>query len=273
MSLKIAILDLYDGHPNQGMRCIQDIIITFSQTHHTAITYQIFKVRDQNELPDTSFDVYISSGGPGSPVDSEGTEWENNFFKLMDDLEAINNDPAASDKKYVFFICHSFQLMCRKYKLGNVTKRNSTSFGIFPIHKTTEGQFEEIFSGLEDPFYTVDSRDWQVIQPNEENFEAMGAKILAIEKERPHVDLERCIMSIRFSEYFFGTQFHPEADPIGMKEHLQNEEKKKIVIEAHGEEKYYEMMHFLEHPEKLERTQSQILPAFLHQAINALQEA
>ena len=80
-------------------------------------------------------------------------------------------------------------------------------------------------------------------------------------------------MAIRFNEYFFGTQFHPEADPIGMREHLLKEEKKNQIIELHGEEKYQEMMALLEDPQILERTQSRILPSFLDQAINALQEA
>ena len=80
-------------------------------------------------------------------------------------------------------------------------------------------------------------------------------------------------MAIRFNHYFFGTQFHPEADPIGMREHLLKEEKKQQIIELHGEAKYNEMMAFLDDPQILERTQSQIIPSFLDQAINALQEA
>ena len=80
-------------------------------------------------------------------------------------------------------------------------------------------------------------------------------------------------MGIRFNEYFFGTQFHPEADPVGMREHLLKEEKKNQIVELHGEEKYQEMMALLEDPQILERTQSQIIPAFLNQAVNALQEA
>ena len=273
MSLKIAILDLYDGAPNQGMRGFQEILKRYSQQHQLSIDYHIFDVRGKNQFPSTDFDIYISSGGPGSPVESEGSEWENNYFNLIDQLEAINNDPIRTDKKHVFFVCHSFQLMCRKYKLGNVTKRKSTSFGIFTVNKTEAGQSEEILSGVPDPFYTVDSRDWQVIEPNEKQFEAIGATLLALEKERPHVNLERCMMAIRFNEYFFGTQFHPEADPIGMRQHLLNKEKKQQIIEIHGQEKYDEMMFFLEDPEILEHTQNQIIPSFLNQAINSMQEA
>ncbi|PSR57307.1 GMP synthase [Adhaeribacter arboris] len=255
------------------MRCIQDILQRYSLRNQIPLVYQVFDVRANNEIPSTDFDIYISSGGPGSPLESEGSVWENNYFNLIEKLENINRNPNRVDKKHVFFICHSFQLICRKYQLGKISKRKSTSFGIFPIPRTADGQFEELFNGLGDPFFAVDSRDWQVIEPNEEKFEAIGAKLLALEKDRPHVNLERCLMAIRFTDYFFGTQFHPEADPVGMKEHLLTEEKKNQIIEVHGAEKYWEMLQFLDDPEKLERTQNQIIPAFLDQAIHALQEA
>ncbi|ALJ00129.1 type 1 glutamine amidotransferase [Rufibacter tibetensis] len=270
MSIKVAILDMYDGHANQGMKCIQDILKKFKKNNSVDLTYQIFDVRGKNEIPDTSFDIYISTGGPGSPTESEGSEWENNYFAFIDELESINNDPARTDKKYGFFICHSFQLLCRKYKLGNVVKRRSTSFGIFPIYKTEHWDNEEIFSGTDETFYAVDSRDWQVIEPDEAQFEKTGAKLLAIEKERTHVNLERCMMAIRFSDYFFGTQFHPEADPVGMKAYLLEEENKERVIKAHGENKYYEMLHLLENPVELEFTRKEIIPSFLHNAINSM---
>lgn len=264
---------MYAGYPNQGMRGIHDILVRFSVANQIKLVYQIFDVRSKNEIPSTEFDIYISSGGPGSPLESEGTEWDNNYFKLINELEIINKNPNRSDKKYVFFICHSFQLICRKYQLGKISKRKSTSFGIFPISRTSAGQSEKIFQGLGNPFFAVDSRDWQVIEPDEEQFIAIGAKILALEKERPHVDLERCLMAIRFNAYFFGTQFHPEADPVGMKKHLLNEDKKNQIIQAHGADKYADMLQFLDDPQKLEKTQNQIIPAFLNIAIHALQEA
>jgi hypothetical protein len=40
------------------------------------------------------------------------------------------------------------------------------------------------------------------------------------------------------------------------------EDKKKAVIENHGEEKYYQMLDYLDDPEKIEKTESLILPTF-----------
>ena len=67
-----------------------------------------------------------------------------------------------------------------------------------------------------------------------------------------------------------GTQFHPEADAIGMAMYLQREDKKKVVIEAHGEEKWQSMVEQLMDPGKILWTYSHILPNFLTYAANQL---
>jgi imidazoleglycerol phosphate synthase glutamine amidotransferase subunit HisH len=129
---------------------------------------------------------------------------------------------------------------------------------------------ETVFEGLKDPFYAVDSRDYQVIAPNYEELEKMGGKILTIEKERPHVPYDRAIMAVRFNDYFMGTQFHPEADAIGMLMHLQSEEKKQVVIAEHGLEKWQSMVEQLQDPDKIRYTYSHVLPNFLNQAVGSL---
>ena len=271
--LKIAILDLYEGHPNQGMRCIREIINQYGESNHLEISWDEFNVRQKNEVPDLSYDLYISSGGPGSPLESEDSPWEKNYFHWLHHVEKWNNDIANLTKKHVFFICHSFQLACRHYKIGHVTKRKSTAFGVFPMHMLNEGKDETIFEGLNDPFYGVDSRDYQVIQPHHNRVMEMGARILCIEKERPHIPLERAIMAIRFNEFMIGTQFHPEADAIGMSMYLQTEEKKKTVIESHGYEKWEQMIDHLNDPDKILWTYSHILPNFLDQSVNHILQA
>jgi GMP synthase-like glutamine amidotransferase len=264
--VKVAILDMYEGYENQGMRCIREIINQFGEINHLEVEWDEFDVRLKKETPDTSYDLYISTGGPGSPLESEGSDWENEYFKWLNSVEQWNNNPDNYQKKYVFFICHSFQLVCRYWKLATVTKRISTAFGVFPIHLLEDGKNEIVFNGLNDPFYAVDSRDWQVIEPKMDIL-YKGAKILCIEKERPHVPLERAIMAMRFNEYFFGTQFHPEADAIGMSMYLQTEEKKKTVIENHGYEKWESMLKHLNDPDKILSTYSHILPNFLNAAV------
>ena len=272
-TIRIAILDLYEGVANEGMRCIRQIIKEWTATHHFSVECREFDVRQKNELPDTSFDIYISSGGPGDPLTSRFEDWDIAWCKWLKEIERWNENPEATDKKHVFFICHSFQLASRYFNAGILTKRKSTAFGIFPVHMLEDGEDEQVFDGLRDPFYAVDSRDHQLIQPNHDLLNKMGSKILCIEKDRPHVPYERAVMGIRFNEFMVGTQFHPEADAEGMSMYLQKEDKRKTVIENHGEAKLNSMLEHLEDPDKILWTYSHVLPNFLNQSVGLLVEA
>src|SRR6185369_17253750 len=112
-TLKVAILDLYEGQANEGMRCLRNILLEFSEQHNVEIERKEFDVRLKQEVPDMSYDIFISSGGPGSRLESRYSEWEEKYFKWLDEAERWNNNPANEQKKYVLFICHSFQLACR----------------------------------------------------------------------------------------------------------------------------------------------------------------
>jgi GMP synthase-like glutamine amidotransferase len=271
--IRIAILDLNEGKPNQGMRCINQIITEWMVTSELDVQTQEFEVRVKNELPDTSFDIYISSGGPGDPLSSRFDDWDINWNKWLNEMERWNDNPSNAQKKHIFFICHSFQLACRYFNAGILTKRRSTAFGVFPVHMLEAGKNEPVFDRLADPFYAVDSRDYQLVQPNHGLLKKMGASILCIEKERPHVPYERAVMGIRFNEYMIGTQFHPEADAIGMTRHFSSDEKRQTVIENYGEEKLNSMLQHLNDPDKIMWTYARILPNFLNLAVGALEMA
>jgi homoserine O-succinyltransferase/O-acetyltransferase len=269
--IRIAILDLYEGEANQGMRCIRHIINEWSHVQGLKVAFDEFDVRCRNEVPDLSYDMYISTGGPGSPLDTIGSEWETKYFNWLSSVEGWNEEESNTKKKSVFFICHSFQLASRYFGIGKICKRKSTSFGVFPVHVLPAGQADSMFQGLDDPFYVVDSRDYQVIHPDLERIHSMGAEILCIEKFRPHVPYVQAIMGMRFNKYMVGMQFHPEADAIGMSMYLQLEERKRNVIENHGEEKWRSMLDQLNDPDKIMYTQARVLPNFLNEACTQLQ--
>ena len=263
---RLAILDLYDNTPNQGMRCIKEIADRFADE----MEYEIFDVRGKAEVPDLSYDIYISSGGPGSPLDGDG-HWDKKFHNFLGELWQWNANPMNTGK-FLFLICHSFQMACHYFEVAEVTKRKSISFGTFPVHQTEEGLKDSLLGELPDPFYAADFRTWQVVQPKQEVIERRNAKILALEKIRPDVPLERAIMAIRFSDEIIGVQFHPEADPEGMLAHFQEPERSKSIIEEHGQEKYQRLLEDLEDPNKIALTHERVLPEFLNRAINLLQE-
>lgn len=269
-TVKVAITDMYNGIANEGMRCIQEILHQANGAFYgIPIQYDIFEARQKSEIPDSSYDIFISSGGPGDPFDGHGEEWEKKYIKLLDNIWN-HNEKNTSGKKYLFAICHSFQLMARFFKLAVVTLRKSTSFGILPMHKTAAGKNELIFTDLPDPFFAADFRDYQVIQPNKPKFQQLGAEIIALEKIRPHVDLERAIMGIRISPEIVGVQFHPEADRKSMLTHFQKSEIKEKVIKNKNKDKYGIILHRLEDPIYLRPTRQTVLPNFLNNAVENL---
>jgi GMP synthase - Glutamine amidotransferase domain len=259
--IRIALLDMNNNHVNQGFRNIKEISEAFQKSSEEKVIIKTFDVRFKNEIPNIQdFDIFISSGGPGDPH-REGLEWEDRFAAFLDAI--LDHNKNNDNKKYLFLICHSFQLASIHWQLGNICKRKSYSFGVMPVHKTEEGHDEFLFKNLPDPFYAVDSRAFQFIEPNYDRFEELGMKIVAIEKFRPHINLERAIMAIRFSDEIFGTQFHPEANPASMIENLKEEKNKEAMIENFGMEKYLETLDRIDDEDKIILTQAQILPRFL----------
>lgn len=262
--IRLALLDMNNNHANQGMRNIKEISQAFKENSEENIEIEVFDVRYKDEMPEIEdFDIFISSGGPGNPH-REGYVWEQKFANFLDGI--WNHNKEHENKKHLFLICHSFQLASIHWKLGNVCKRKSYSFGVMPIHQTFQGEKDFLLKNLPDPFYAVDSRAYQLIEPNMENFEKLGMEIIGLEKFRPQVHLERAVMAIRFSDEIFGTQFHPEADPAGMMKNLEDEKNREAMIEMYGMEKYLETVDRMDDPDKILLTQAQILPRFLQNA-------
>ena len=262
--IKVALLDMNNNHANQGMRNIKEISQAFKENADEDVTIELFDVRYKNEVPNIAdFDIFISSGGPGNPH-QEGYEWEKKYAEFLTGIWEHNQ--RQEDKKFLFLICHSFQIASIHWNIGNICKRKSYSFGVMPIHKTEEGENDFLLKNLPNPFYAVDSRAYQLIEADEEKMEKMGMKIMALEKVRPHIHLERAVMAIRFSAEIFGTQFHPEADPKGMIENLKNDKNRTAMIQNFGVEKYLETIDRMDDPDKIILTQRQILPRFLQSA-------
>lgn len=260
--LKLAILDMYEGTRNLGMDNIKDIVRMFQAD----LDFEVFDVRSAVKVPDLSHDIYIFSGGPGNPLVGDES-WLKPFHNLIDDLWHYNRSEEDGAKKYVFFICHSFQMACHHFGLGEINRRRKKSFGTFPVHKTEDGEREWLFSPLDEPFWVADFREYQVVQPNFDRMAAIGARLLCIEKDRPHVELERAMMAIRFSPEMIGTQFHPEANPNGMREYFAEPERVEAILEEYGEQRYRSMVADLQDPAKIDRTHDTILPLFLADSI------
>ncbi|MCB0659005.1 MAG: homoserine O-succinyltransferase [Saprospiraceae bacterium] len=264
---KVAILDLYDGTPNMGMKNLKNILAN----HPHPFQVEVFDVRQKDEVPGMNYDIYISSGGPGSPL-PEGHAWEAKYYAWLDTLMQYN-DQHPESPKYAFFICHSFQMICYHLGLGMIEPRPKKSFGIYPISKTAAGKDFELFDGLSDPFYAADFRQYQVVDPDLNAFRKWNASLLAIEVE-DEVQLRfGALMAIQVGEYITTTQFHPEADPEGMRDYARKDEWRTTISQQYGEDIYWEMINYLNDPEKIEMTFQQVLPGFLDKSVSSILNA
>ncbi len=271
---KVALLDLYDGEINLGIPSIHGLVSKFNRSASAEVLeIEDFTTRKSCIVPGLDHDLYISSGGPGSPFDGVGSKWEATYFNLIDEIwahnESVDVKQGYKSPKHVLFICHSFQMMCRHFELGEVVARKSQSFGVFKTFQTPAGLSDPLLNGLKKPFYVADFRDWQVVQPNIKNIDAFGATIIVNEKKRPHIPLERAMMGIRVSREMVGVQFHPEANPEGMLLHFQEENHQHGIIEKHGELKFKQIIERLKDPSFLLHTYQTIIPNFFRDAITS----
>ncbi len=256
--LHIAVLDLYDGSANMGMDCIYEILQNWSKDSKVEIIISTFDVRAKNELPQDNFDLYISSGGPGSPIDTIDTQWDIDYCNWLDKMFV--------SKKPVLLICHSFQLACRHFGIGSVGLRKSKQLGILPIHPTAA---HPIFNQLPDPFFALESRLYQITEPNDEKIQAIGASIIALEKIRPQLPYQRALMAVAFNENMIGVQFHPEATKDRLVKYFETDAIKEAVLADFSEEKLDQIKSSLQDPNKIEHTCSHFIPNFLQQMLLA----
>ena len=101
--IKIATIDLYNNERNEGIRCIKEIVSEVQNRYkEQEITYQVFDTRFKDEIAGIDNDIFISSGGPGSPFEGEGTKWEKDYFNLIQKIWDHNQNNTER-KKYIFF--------------------------------------------------------------------------------------------------------------------------------------------------------------------------
>ncbi len=262
--VKMAILDMNNNVDNMGIASIKRIADRFA-----VIDYDVFDVRYKGEMPGLEYDIYISSGGPGDPLDGDGV-WDKAYFDLMDQLWAHNLQNES--KKYVFFICHSFQMICHHLRIGQISLRKKESFGIVPVDVTDDGRKDPLLMPLHIPFYGADFRRYEVIYPDMSRLKELDARITALENPDLDIDDNRALMAVRFSDAWFGTQFHPEAHPDGMVRYLRDPKRKEKILDQFGINVYEEMMHNALHPDRLTNTRDHILPGFIKNALDRILE-
>jgi len=72
---------------------------------------------------------------------------------------------------------------------------------------------------------------------------------------------------MRISPEIVGTQFHPEADPVGMAHHFSQETQRNGIIQKHGLAKFEQIMKRLDDANYLQRTYDRFIPSFIQNAV------
>jgi homoserine O-succinyltransferase/O-acetyltransferase len=271
--LRIALLDMNNGYKNQGFRCISEIVAgsigSWNRRHgELPAVVEHFRVRDRGEVPRHRFDIYISSGGPGSPHDGEGQQWEKDYFRLLDSI--IEHNLHKERKTYFFAICHSLQVMARRLRFAEVVPAPRPVYGIMPVYPTSDGMQSYIFQDFADRFFAFERRNYQVVAPDRSVLASLGARVLAIESR--HGLKGKAIMALSIGDQFQATQFHPEADRDSVLRNFLDPEKCTDILELNGEDLYNKMLASLRAEDRVKRVRTLVIPKFLTRAYEHLTE-
>ena len=93
--LRMCIVDMNDGHENQAIRCFRLLCTEFHKhvrktNPDIELELEHVSVRDKNEMPSRDCDLYVSSGGPGSPFDGDGKPWVKGYCDFLDHVADDN---------------------------------------------------------------------------------------------------------------------------------------------------------------------------------------
>ena len=87
--LTACLVDMNHGHANQAMRCLRGIVARFFERvreRNPDLSCVLTEVspRDTQAVVPGDCDLYLSSGGPGSPYDGHGLPWVTDYARFLD---------------------------------------------------------------------------------------------------------------------------------------------------------------------------------------------
>ncbi len=264
-----------NGVANQAIRSFRSIVAAFVERvratnpglEHT-LTY--VQPRNLGEAPPRDCDLYLSTGGPDSPVDGFRESWVPAYRKFVDSVVEgqLKHGPASPG---LLGVCYSFEILTLHFGIAKLEPR-PRKFGIMPVYPTETGQRSDLLGAFGDRFFAWEHRSWQAVDLDERRLRELGGELYARES-RDGVSKGPCMTSFRFAQGAEGTIFHPEADRPGVLNWIDRPEQQKAVIEAYGELVYHRMRKTIDDPMRLARTYALLIPGWLSRQFNALAPA
>lgn len=272
--LRVCLIDMNNGHPNQAMRCLRLLVSRFHEhirTTNPGIDIQLVQVspRDKGERAPDDCDLYLASGGPGSPYDGDGQQWLTDFEHFLDAVVEDNlvRGPAA---RALFGVCYSFEIIVRHYKLATVAPRATRKFGVMPVYTTAAGRAHPLLAPFGDRLFAFEHRNWEAIDLDESALKKLGGTVLARESREGRDDKGKAILGLDVAPGIETVQFHPEADRAGVIAWVTRPDQAQAFREAYGDETYERMLKTLDDPNRLARTFAILIPGWMVRKFNGM---
>lgn len=271
--LRVCLVDMNNGHVNQAMRCLRGIVGQFfqkAQQHNPTLQVELSEVspRDTGERIPRTADLYIGSGGPGSPFEGEGTEWSKDFGEFCDGLVTSHQGPAEAHRS-IFAICYSFELVVMHFGVCEVAPRSERKFGVMPIYTTSEGRHHPLLRAFGDRLFAFEHRNWEAVDLDSRKLSSLGGSVLARES-RDGFSKGRALLGLEVAPGVEAVQFHPEADRAGVMNWVARPEQAAAFREQYGELTYQAMLRTLDDPRRLARTYALVIPGWMARRFNEL---
>jgi GMP synthase-like glutamine amidotransferase len=271
------------GVTNEAIRCFHRILDGFQAkvgraNENVEIVVRHVQPRNLSEAAPRDFDLYLSTGGPGSPFDGWDDPWCTKYREFLDGLvdDALRGHDAP---RSALLVCHSFEIAIAHTKIASMERRPTRKFGMMPVYPTPAGMRAPLLAPFGERFFAWEHREWHAVGLDRARLAEIGGQLWATESR---VDPETLallpgvahkgdgLLVFRFAANIEGTQFHPEADRDGALAWLLRPEQTRAAVEAYGEITYQRMLKSLDDPARLTRTFEHFIPGWLVRKFNEL---
>lgn len=271
--LRVCIVDMNNGHVNQAMRCLRGIVGNFFErvrADNPALPCELVTVspRDTGDEVPRDCDLYLSSGGPGSPFDGDGAAWVEDYSRFVDGV-VESATRGGSERRALFAICYSFEMVVRHFRLAAINPRAERKFGVMPVYTTPEGMAHPLLQPFGDRLFAFEHRNWEAVDLDDRLLRSLGGKVLALES-RDGFSKGRAILGLDVAPGVEAVQFHPEADRPGVMNWVARPDQAAAFRATYGEVTYQAMLRTLDDPRRLARTYALVIPGWMSRQFNLL---
>jgi GMP synthase-like glutamine amidotransferase len=270
--LRLCLVDMNAGVPNEAMRCFRRLVEGFLvriRRANPALEVKVAHVQPRNlgEAPPAEADLYLCTGGPGSPFDGYDDPWCTAYRGFLDGIvnEAIRGKPSRG----ALLVCHSFEIAVAHFGFARLQARAERKFGVMPVYPTEQGMRGPLLAPFGERFFAWEHRDWEVVGLDTRKLDALGGELWARESRDGRSKGEG-LMAFRLAPGLEGTQFHPEADREGALAWIERPEQMAACVAAYGELTYERMRRSLDDPARLGRTFDTLIPGWLDRGFDEL---